>query len=187
MTTYVKGACPWASSDPLDSNPAFVASCREFRSQLANELAAQPPFDVIVTAAFAEALVDANGSVDAAARDLETTWATQSHGASVLAIADNPTADADPNNCLRVRVASECAFARSDALVSPDPLVLAAHTAPGAQSLDLTRTFCPTSMCEVVISGANVYRDADHLTATFANTMGPLIAEAIRGPIGSLR
>jgi hypothetical protein len=183
LTTYLKGACPWASTDPLDSNPAFVASCQDFRKNLARELNAVAPYDVIVTAAFAQSLVDANGSVDAAARDLSETWRAQAHGAHIVAIADNPVAPADPNNCLRVSSAAECAFGRTGAVVTPDPLVLAARSTTGARAVDFTKTFCDSSSCAVVISGANVYRDSDHLTATFANTMGPLIAEAIRGPI----
>ncbi len=187
LTTYLKGACPWASTDPLDTNPAFVASCRDFRADLADELAAAEPYDVIVTAAFSQALVDSAGSVDAATRDLVATWSSQSQGAAVVVIADNPVAPSDPNNCLRVDDPAQCAFSRVDALVSPDPLVLAAGLTRGAVTVDFTRMFCSSASCAVVISGANVYRDQDHLTATFANTMGPRIAEAIRGPIEARR
>ena len=183
LTTYLKGACPWASADPLDSNPAFVASCRDFRANLASELASVAPYDVIVTAAYSQALVDAAGSADAAAADLSATWAAQSRGATVLAIADNPVTDSDPNNCLRAALPAECAFPRDGAMVAPDPLVRAAALTPGAQTVDFTKTFCSASTCSVVISGANVYRDQDHLTATFANTMGPRIAEAIRAAL----
>jgi hypothetical protein len=68
-------------------------------------------------------------------------------------------------------------------MVAPDPLVRAAALTPGAQAVDFTTTFCSASTCSVVISGANVYRDQDHLTATFANTMGPRIVEAIRAAL----
>jgi hypothetical protein len=186
LTTYLKGACPWASTDPLDTNPAFVASCRDYRANLARELASVAAYDVIVTAAYSQALVDAAGSVDAAATDLSATWVAQSQGAIVLAIADNPVAESDPNNCLRAASPAECAFPRDGALVVPDPLVRAAALTRGAQTVDFTRTFCSASTCAVVISGANVYRDQDHLTATFANTMGPRIAEAIRAALAPI-
>jgi len=186
LTTYLKGACPWASTDPLDSNPAFVASCRDFRANLASELASAGPYDVIVTAAYSKSLVDAAGSADAAAADLSATWLAQSQGAIVLAIADNPVTDSDPNNCLRAASPSECAFPRNDALVVPDPLVRAAALTPGAQTVDFTHMFCSASTCSVVISGANVFRDQDHLTATFANTMGPRIADVIRAALASV-
>ncbi len=179
LTTYLKGACPWTTEPPRDSNPAFVASCREWRDNLAIELAESAPFDVIITSALASALVDASGSATAAAEAAADAWMMQSRTARVVVISDNPAVGFDPNNCLRAGTIDACSFDRSAGLVSPDPLGLAADLVPHSMVVDFTEVFCDSQRCNVVISGANVYRDQDHLTSTFANTMGPTIAATV--------
>lgn len=185
LTTYLKGACPWTTALPKDSNPAFVASCREWRDNLAVELAERAPFDVIVTSALTSALVDASGSAKSAAEAAAEAWMMQSRTARVVVIADNPTVGFDPNNCLRASTFEACSFGRSTGLVSPDPLGLAADLVPHSIVVDFTEVFCDSQRCDVVISGANVYRDQDHLTATFANTMGPTIAATVNAVLGA--
>ncbi len=186
LTTYLKGACPWTVADSADSNPAFVASCRTWRTNLASELASIQPYDAIVTAGLASGLVEASGSNEQAAADVAAAWSSQSQGSPVIAIVDNPSSESDPNNCLRFASASSCSFDRTGSLVVPDPLLAAARIVPRASAVDFTSVFCDNSHCRVVISGANVYRDQDHLTTTFANTMGPAIADSVRAAL-SLR
>jgi hypothetical protein len=103
----------------------------------------------------------------------------QSRTARVVVISDNPAVGFDPNNCLRAGTIDACSFDRSAGLVSPDPLGLAADLVPHSMVVDFTEVFCDSQRCNVVISGANVYRDQDHLTSTFANTMGPTIAATV--------
>ena len=179
LTTYLKGACPWTVADPSDSNAAFVESCRTWRDNLASELASGEPYDVIITSALSSGLVDASGSSEQAALDAAQAWSAQSRSARLVVIADNPAVPYDPNNCLRAGTPASCEFARAEALESPDPLGLAADIVANSIVVDFTDVFCDASRCHAVISGANVYRDQDHLTATFANTMGPTIAASV--------
>jgi hypothetical protein len=72
-----------------------------------------------------------------------------------------------------------CNVSREIALPGPDIFAEAARGHMGAHSLDFSSLFCNETRCAVVIGGANVYRDQDHLTATFANTLGPFIAEKV--------
>jgi peptidoglycan/LPS O-acetylase OafA/YrhL len=51
----------------------------------------------------------------------------------------------------------------------------AAHRAPGSRLIDLTPEICPQGICRSVIGNALVYRDDNHLTATFARTLSPWI------------
>ena len=179
LTTYLKGACPRTMADPDDSNPAFIESCRTWRANLAVELADIEPYDAIITSALSSGLVAASGNIEQASIDADAAWTAQSRSARIVVIADNPAVGFDPNNCLRAGTPQSCEFSRADALVSPDPLGLAADLVAKTIVVDFTDVFCDTSTCQVVISGANVYRDQDHLTATFANTMGPTIAATV--------
>ena len=53
----------------------------------------------------------------------------------------------------------------------------AADRAPGSHLIDLTPEICPQGICRSVIGNALVYRDDNHLTATFARTLSPWIEE----------
>jgi hypothetical protein len=166
-------------ADPDDSNPAFIESCRTWRDNLAVELADIKPYDAIITSALSSGLVAASGDVEQASIDAAAAWTAQSRSARIVVIADNPAVGFDPNNCLRAGTPQSCEFSRADGLVSPDPLGSAADLVAKSMVVDFTDVFCDASTCQVVISGANVYRDQDHLTATFANTMGSTIAATV--------
>jgi len=64
--------------------------------------------------------------------------------------------------------------------------VRAARAVPGTVLIDLLPEVCPRGLCRAVIGNAIVYRDRQHLTATYARTLGPFIAAALRAAgIGS--
>jgi peptidoglycan/LPS O-acetylase OafA/YrhL len=61
----------------------------------------------------------------------------------------------------------------------------AANRAPGAHLIDLTPEICPQGICRSVIGNALVYRDDNHLTATFARTLSSWIeADLFRDGVG---
>ena len=51
----------------------------------------------------------------------------------------------------------------------------AARAGGRVRLIDLTRHFCSTSRCFPVVGGAYVYKDANHMNATFATTLGPFL------------
>ncbi|MFP7761581.1 acyltransferase family protein [Marisediminicola sp. LYQ85] len=182
LTTYLKGACPWTTADVSGPSAVFTDSCAQFRSNLADELDEAEPYDAIFTAGLAATPIVADDPVEAAAAGYAEAWTTQAGGAPVVTIVDNPDLLDDPNKCLRTSDAADCAVDRDDVLAETDPLALAAEQT-GATLLDFTDTFCSADECAVVISGANVYRDQDHLTVTFAGTMAPYIGDALEAAI----
>ena len=46
-------------------------------------------------------------------------------------------------------------------------------------------TLGTTYFCRPVVGGANIYRDQDHITVTFADTLAPWYAEAIEAALSS--
>jgi peptidoglycan/LPS O-acetylase OafA/YrhL len=179
LTTYLKGGCPWTTTEIGGTNPAFTASCNAWHAGLAEILSSAPPFDAIVTTGLTSNLIESAGSPSAAVDGLVGAWAAQAQGSPVIALSDNPVPGDDPNKCLRYSDASECDVSREIALPGPDIFAEAARAHEGAHSLDFSSLFCDETRCAVVIGGADVYRDQDHLTATFANTLGPFIAEKV--------
>ena len=112
-------------------------------------------------------------------------WASQAPGVPIVAVSDNPVPGDDPNKCLRYSDASQCDVSREIALPGPDIFAEAALDYALGHSLDFSSLFCAETRCAVVIGGADVYRDQDHLTATFANTLGPFIAEKVESVLSS--
>ncbi len=181
LTTYLKGACPWTTAPVSGPSPAFTASCVEWRAGLDDALAADAPFDVVFTAALAHTpYTVSSADRTVALRDgFFEAWG-QAKGAAIVTIVDNPQFSEDPNKCLRTASPESCTEPRSEVLVEVDPLAFAGKLA-GATVIDATDTYCDDSRCFSVIGGANVYRDRDHLTRTFALTLGPAIGNAIQG------
>ena len=60
----------------------------------------------------------------------------------------------------------------------------AAAKATGGTIVDLSNDICPATSCPVVIDKTIVYRDAHHLTATFARSLAPLMAEQLPDAVG---
>jgi len=184
LTTYLKGACPW-STTPIAGGDAFSASCADWRANLDSELASVQPYDVIFTAALADHTLDADGSAAAAeTAGFVEAWTPQlTQGAPVVTLVDNPSWETDPNKCLRISDAASCTEPRKDGLGEVDPLASAARQLKDGGSdvtlLDFSDMYCDAEDCFPVIGGANVYRDQDHLTRTFAFTLAPFIESAI--------
>ena len=57
----------------------------------------------------------------------------------------------------------------------PDPEAEAAAHEPRARLLDLTPLMCSPRRCPAVIGGVLVRKDGNHLTRTFATTLGPFV------------
>jgi hypothetical protein len=56
----------------------------------------------------------------------------------------------------------------------------AAANAAGVAMIDLSADICPFAPCPAVVDNMIVYRDAHHLTATFASSLGPELTRLIK-------
>lgn len=175
LTTYLKGACPWNAAEIGGPSLSFTNSCATWKKNLEAELDEQPAYDAIFTAALAATPYPGSDADQAAAGFVEA-WA-QAKGAPIVTIVDNPDLSDDPNKCLRLNSAAECTEPRDQVLDERDPIAIAGTSAYAL--LDFTDIYCDDESCFVVISGANVYRDQDHLTVTFALSMKDFIGEAM--------
>lgn len=187
LTTYFKGACAW-NATPLSTPGAFGEACSQWREGVAASMA-ERDFAAVFTAAIATTPYSSAGydsSYDAAVAGYRTAWSTVTdRGIPVVTVVDNPVWETDPNKCLRTRDAAQCDGARSDVLVENDPLRAAADGQPGVILLDFTDVFCGETTCSPVIGGANVYRDQDHLTVTFADTLAPWYTRALQNAVAA--
>lgn len=74
-----------------------------------------------------------------------------------------------------------CSFRREVALVPEVDAAEAAALAavPGARGVDLSDHFCTAGVCNAVLRGEVIYRDDNHLTATFAALLAPAMRERL--------
>lgn len=181
LTTWFKGACPW-NDTPLSTPGAFGAACTEWRAGVESAMA-DAGLDAVFTAALATTPYSSAGyptAQDAAVAGYREAWGRMlDRDVPVITVVDNPVWPTDPNKCLRTRDVAECDGARADVLVAEDPLRDAAEGLDGVTLIDATDAFCDDEVCWPVVGGANIYRDQDHLTVTFADSLAPQYAAAI--------
>lgn len=102
----------------------------------------------------------------------------------VAAIADVPRPRPDVVECLTapdVDLTAGCRTPRGDATRAFDAQRGAVDRLdrPDVVLIDLTDVYCDARECLPVIGGVTVYRDADHLSDTFAGTLAPYVANAL--------
>ncbi|MFJ6652488.1 acyltransferase family protein [Microbacterium sp. NPDC091313] len=187
LTTFFKGACPW-NATPLSTAGAFGDACTTWRAGVADALSQLEP-DAVFTAALATTPYSSAGydsAHDAAVAGYREAWSTMTdRGVPVITVVDNPVWETDPNKCLRIRDASECTGARADVLKADDPLRDAAFGADEVTLLDFTDVYCDEDTCFPVVGGADVYRDQDHLTVSFVDSLAPQLEAAVSQALAS--
>jgi peptidoglycan/LPS O-acetylase OafA/YrhL len=186
LVEVMRGGCPataaWVVA--FAGAPVETEDCRRWGDQVDQVLAADPP-DQIVTSAYASSYTfaaDGEESLQAGADGFERAWSRWAAlGSEVLVLEDIPTTGGrqvpecvalhpqDPLPCARPRAAA----------FPPDALTAAARHADGehVRRVDLTEHFCDDATCYAVVGGAQVYFDANHMSAQFSRTLAPFLLE----------
>ncbi len=185
ISTYTKSSCPAVLVTVMVKNQPYAA-CDRWREAVLSRLADDPP-DLVLISSYAYHPL-ASRSVGAERRQ---EWATglrhtaerlRAVGSQVLVVADTPRFETAPPTCLSENVEKSgiCAGAPSTSL---DAQLLAAEQAAtresGASYIDLNPYLCDASSCPAVIGDLLVYRDVNHLTATFARYLAPTLQEQV--------
>jgi hypothetical protein len=119
------------------------------------------------------------GSREALARAYVTRWRELADaGIPQVVLRNTPWLPFRAAECIATHrdALSECAFPRDDAMaLARDTEVVAASRVPNVTLIDPIDHLCPQTRCAPVIGGVMVWRDTNHMTATYAWTMaGPL-------------
>jgi peptidoglycan/LPS O-acetylase OafA/YrhL len=163
-------------------------SCDAWRANSLRRIAAAGPGTIVVMSGYSAYTAYENGNAlsgMANARALEAGYAraiaaVYRDGSEPVVIRDMPAAPQSIPSCVSENLdhLRRCSFVwnRSPRLEFD---LRAAQAAPYAHLIDLTAEVCPRSRCRAVIGNALVYRDSEHLSATFARTLEPWIAAAL--------
>lgn len=98
-------------------------------------------------------------------------------GIPILAIRDNPNFGTDAPYCLDLKGAARCGISRTAFYADRSPT--RAITMPLVSFVDFSDDFCPDNFCPIVADGLIRYRDAHHLTATYALTFAERLEQVI--------
>ncbi len=114
-------------------------------------------------------------------------------GIATIALRDVPEVPFDVPSCLSRRAASApfahpCDYDRSASLSAP--AIAAQNDAvrglPGIALVDMTDRVCSTPRCSVIQRGRIVFRDDDHLTASFSRAEAPVLGARLVAALKSI-
>ena len=183
IDAYFKHSCTYNSATRSQQNESWRTSCDEWNESLTEYLAAQEPYDYVLTSAIAQnsSFTDLNSGetgISVGAKGYEEVWRPLiDRGATILAMRDYPRAPREVIDCARQDPTSDCSFELAEVQVplEEEVLMVAANRLEGAVPIDMQGWFCVDGVCPGVIGNTHVYRDAGHFTGTYGRTLaGPL-------------
>ncbi len=194
LTTYLHSGCP-VTTAPI------AAACDTWKADVLDRLE-QERYDVVFVAAMSRTpwphgMVTAASELtpvvrDASAAGYAAAWErVQRAGSSVVAFRDNPDPSiggiTDVPSCVEQHGDdAACDFSERAGLLD-DPVAHAAGTTPGVRLVDTTALFCTDGTCPSVIGGVVVYRQLQHVTATYARSTAPYLEPEVVAAVDATR
>lgn len=168
--------CTWARNVTVDLNGRPYKNCAVWGDDVARTLRADPP-DLLILSSVAR---PAYGETDRSSATLVDGYIERwrplvDAGARVVVLQDTPRPPMDEHECVvknRQRL-TRCSFDKRSHLTNNGALALAAESELVSRNIDLSDAICPRRRCAAVIGGVLVYRDNNHLTATYAGSLAP--------------
>ena len=190
LTTIVKSGCPATDVSPGGTSAAFVSNCTTWRKEAIHEILALHPSLVFLgnSTTYLRRIDQAESRSDVSldewgAGTRRTFEALTAAGLRVVAMRDTPLPPFNIPTCLARSVrhswypGGTCEMDRSESL---NPAVFqveedSARGLPNVEFLDVTDRLCEKKVCWAVEKNNIVYRDDNHLTGSFAESLFPLL------------
>lgn len=185
---YTKSSCPFTLAEVVSKGTVYE-ECSRWNRNLRELLHATRPAIVVSSASSVYQGHDGEGRTGAAAitSGQQILWRElENLGTRVVVIRDTPRparVGIDPAECLAQRDTrpADCSLARTEIVIpeSEDPNVLGAENLPFVHLIDLTDHICSAAACDPIVGNVVVWRDNNHLTATYARTLAGALNEAL--------
>ncbi|MFE3292403.1 acyltransferase family protein [Rhodococcus sp. NPDC059234] len=185
VETFVKVGCPARLPAGPDDG---IGECEDWTFGVLDALSAAPPDFVFSTST--RPRDDAPG--DYLPDSYVALWQElDGRGLSFVGVRDTPWLARDgvgyrAADCLAHRGgdATSCGVDRAWALDPLDPARIQVARLPSMHLLDLSDAVCRGDRCRVVEGNVLIYRDANHLTASYARTLAPELGRQLGAAIG---
>ncbi|HEY0261062.1 MAG TPA: acyltransferase family protein [Lacisediminihabitans sp.] len=176
LVTHTKSGCASTLVAHSRDGVAYLA-CDQWRQNVLNQLAADPPALVILANYSKEELPSGTSPSRQWRTGIDATIAALPKTSKVALFMGTPDVGANPVGCLSAHLddTAACAKPTASALAGPGQKPIAATPVDGRiHVVDMTDYLCTTT-CPSVIGGYMVYRDSHHLTATFSRALAPAL------------
>jgi peptidoglycan/LPS O-acetylase OafA/YrhL len=193
LTAMTKSGCPAASMEPYNSViKGPYAACPVWRANVLARIAREHPqlvFTVSINGyAWAQGGQRVVGPPATQAQTqgwLTTLRALARSAGSVVLMRDTPDMGRDVAGCVSANMSDllTCATPRSVAITanqSDEQAQDILGALPHLHYLDMNDYVCPGRVCPAVIGNVLVYRDKDHLTATYMTTLAPILYQRLQ-------
>jgi peptidoglycan/LPS O-acetylase OafA/YrhL len=188
LATIIKPGCTPLSIRE-DVTPRMERVCEQWRRAAIGDIEELRPELVILASSSRHPGAEGNLIEDTrvweqGARDTFAALARQ--GAKVRFIRDTPHADYDVPGCLAQAEwdgRTHCPAPVSAAALSPDIYAAEARAAQDfghVKFLDLSDRMCGPDRCNVEAGGQIIYRDGDHLTASYSRSLAAVLFQRLR-------
>jgi peptidoglycan/LPS O-acetylase OafA/YrhL len=192
LESFTKSGCP--SVDTVvdyhsSTGPQSYPQCPTWRQNVVDRLSASPPA-LIVLSNYNDAEVPTGGrvSADAWSTGVAALVSRLPKASGVVMLGETPLPGSTPSECLARHLsdANSCDIARSTAIdtVKQSAERRAAQGA-GARYVDLNAYFCNSSSCPVIVGNVQVYRDSQHISATYSALLADVVWQRIKGAMAT--
>jgi peptidoglycan/LPS O-acetylase OafA/YrhL len=191
LDVYTRGSCPFTTlTVDLDGRP--YTACDERNTNVTAALLKAPPAMLLVATSRYQvyresgtpSLVDSRPLM---AQGFSKAWEPfVDAGVPVVTFRDTPRPNTGVPDCVaeNPQHLTLCAMDRSALVWDDAPEVTAASGMPLVHVIDLTNWICPGDRCPAVIGGVLIYRDGNHLTATYARSLATVVGSQLDAVLG---
>lgn len=179
LITILRGGCAFSSVSEMRSDDR---ACLAWNDAAVQEIARLAP-DAVVTMATRDVR---RGLTEQLPPGFVTQWERLAVlGLPVVAFRDNPRFAFSPPDCLqrRGREAPSCGTARA-AVYSAQPPWTRTAVPPNVAFVDTADLLCGPQRCPAEVGNVLVYMDDNHVSATFAATLAPVVDQRFRDALG---
>lgn len=180
VSSFTKGYCPLGEDTTADVSE----SCVEFNKETLADIVAAKPDVVVTTSTRTNALSEVPEQLDGSW--IDTVETLNAAGIKVVAVRDTPRIPQIVPDCLEKSPTdySGCGTQRGDVLSAVSPTDAVAASMPATSFLDFSDYFCGDTNCPAVIGNVIVYKDDNHITRTYMETLEPAFAREFQAATG---
>lgn len=180
VKSLTKGYCPLGE----DPTAGITESCVDFNKATLAQVLQMKPDVVITTSTRTNAQADVPEQLDPSW--VNTVRTLNDAGIEVVAIRDTPRLPRSAPDCLQESPGDfiGCGATRAGLFSEVPPTDAVASTLPNTKFLDFTNYFCNDTTCPAVIGNVIVYKDDNHPTKTYMESLEPVFAKEFQAATG---
>lgn len=183
LTVMFRGACPYSAASEVD--PADEG-CVSWNREAADEIADRHP-DALFTLASRNVGTGPEGPTEQTpAGFVAQWWRAHDAGVPVVALRDNPRPGFNVPDCVsrEGRHSERCDLPRDGFYHSLPPWAGVPDIPPNVSFVDVADHVCDPQRCPSEVGNVLVYLDDNHLTATYAASLAPVLAGHLESTLG---